>query len=210
MRDLVQTGEYEEIEEEIKQRRAASKMKYVPPNKRRTRPEVQYEGEAARGIKPSLYKTTAEKMGHYPRTRLAKEFRHLLVKYALEDTDPATIPYEIRREAKELNKLVANELRDKLALVSPDDPDRTYRIHEIKIEFMQDPRRDRDREAGLTQETINIRAKDRLRIVMKRTVARGVIPAKTVKGPAEKAPDEEARKERDKRAQKKRDENRKV
>ncbi len=114
--------------------------------------------------------------------------RHWIIKFSRGESSVDDTPHEVLRAAATVNRLIHEEMAEQAQAISVDDPDRRHKVYSLKIEYLQAPRKDRDRAENYTEKEVNKRAKDRLRRAVNLVVEMGGLPARTVKGPAERDP----------------------
>ncbi len=110
--------------------------------------------------------------------------RHWLIKFTCGDAPIDQTPHQLLKAAATVNRIVHEELVEQSFRIAEDDPDRRHTILTLKMEYIQAPRKDRDRFMGYTEKEVKERARDRLRRAVNLVVKQGGIPERTVKGPA--------------------------
>ena len=100
----------------------------------------------------------------------------------LEESSP-TILYK----ARALSRILTKKCRTELAALDKTHLDWEYRAFELKQKLMLEHRREYD-EGRLSNREAKRRHRNRLKTVMKNAVRSGMIPARTVKGPPQRAP----------------------
>ena len=92
-------------------------------------------------------------------------------------------PLVVLKAARALDRYVAQEVQDQIALLMPDDPDRSFKAYQLKVAVILQVRKNRDLEIGYTATQTKARHKSHLRTVTKLAIGLELIPERTTRGP---------------------------
>ena len=93
-------------------------------------------------------------------------------------------PLEVKNRARELTKALRQEVRDNIAAIPLDEPDRVRLIYKMVRRRFLDRFKRADRAANISCTETKKRHKDRLDRMMDRAELEGIIPPRVVIGPA--------------------------
>ena len=149
--------EKEDFEEEIRVRRGKAGQPYAPPDREGRRPEFQYEGETDRGEE----ETGGEEPAIGPHSRVARHWV-TAIEARNEKEQPGDLVRKLKK-AKDLSKMICSQLRDQIAAIPKDDPERERKVYRLKANKSIEYRKAQDRSKGLSEVVINLRHRRRLR-----------------------------------------------